>query len=47
MPIFYSLAYHSLSFTKDDPNIVAREFIDYIRKTNKIINKDLAKDINV
>lgn len=46
MPIFYSLAYHSMAFNKDDPNFCAKEFLEYLKKIGNILSKDLSSEIN-
>jgi hypothetical protein len=46
VPIFYSLAYHSMSYTKDDPNMCAKEFIEYLKKVGNIVTKEVSGQIN-
>ncbi len=46
MPIFYSLAYHSMSYNKDEPNMCAKEFLEYLKKVGNIVTKDVSSQIN-
>lgn len=46
IPIYYSLAYHSLSFTKDDPNYCAKDFIDYLKKVGNIVPREESQAVS-
>jgi len=46
LPITYSLAYHSMSYSKDDPNQCSKEFVEYLKKAGCILNKEASSIIS-
>lgn len=46
VPIYYSLAYHSMSYSKDDPNYCAKEFLEYLKKVGNIVPREVSSLIN-
>lgn len=46
IPIYYSLAYHSMPYHKDDPNHCAKEFLEYLKRVGSVVPSDISSQIN-
>jgi hypothetical protein len=46
IPINYSIAYHTMFLSKENPNYCVKEFLEYLEKVGHIIPSSIASEVN-